>query len=100
MPDIGSARDAGPQRTQGVDPARESQEVPMAMRWKFTAPKVALLLVAGLCAGYWVGRSVGSSEWRALEVVTSAGVAAVVIAGCRKRAHSGDVAVHLNLSRF
>jgi hypothetical protein len=32
--------------------------------------------------------------------VTSAGVAAVVIVGCRKRPHSGDVAVLLNLSRF
>jgi hypothetical protein len=72
----------------------------MHARWRFTAPKVALLFVAGLCAGYWVGRSVGSSEWRTLEVTLSATVAAVVFLSCRKRAPRDEAPVYVNRSRF
>jgi len=36
----------------------------MTTTWKFTGPKVAVLFVTGLCAGYWIGRSVGSTEMR------------------------------------
>jgi hypothetical protein len=72
----------------------------MHARWRFTAPKVALLFVAGLCAGYWVGRSVGSSEWKTLEIALSATVAAVVFLGCRKSAPRDEAPVYVNRSRF
>jgi hypothetical protein len=65
----------------------------MSTRWKFTGPKVALLIVSALCAGYWVGRSVGSPEWRALEIGTSLAVAAVVLVNCRKKAPRDHSAV-------
>jgi hypothetical protein len=72
----------------------------MSTRWKFTAPKVALLFVAGACAGYWVGRSVGSPEWRTLEVVTSAAVAVIVLFSSRRRTPRDNAPVYLNRSRF
>jgi hypothetical protein len=71
----------------------------MSRNWKFTAPKVALLVVSGLCAGYWIGRSVGSSEWRILEVGISIAVAAVVLVGCR-RAQSYPAPVYVGRSRI
>jgi len=71
----------------------------MSTTWKFTGPKVALLFVSGLFAGYWIGRSVGSTEWRALEIGISLAVAAVVFLSCRKKAPLDHSAVYVNRSR-
>jgi len=67
--------------------------------WKLTGPKVALLFVSGLCAGCWIGRSVGSTEWRTLDIGISMAVAAVVLVSCRKKAPLDRSAVYVNRSR-
>jgi len=77
---------------------RTSPEFAMSTRWKFTAPKVALLFVFGLCAGYWMGRSVGPTEWKALEIGISLAVAAVVLVSCRKKAPLDRSAVYVKRS--
>jgi hypothetical protein len=72
----------------------------MSTKWKFAAPKVALLFVTGLCTGYWVGRSVGAPEWMTLEIVLSVGVALVVLVTCRRKVPSVNGEVYGKPSRF
>lgn len=71
----------------------------MSTTWKFTGPKVALLLVTGFSAGYWVGRSVGSSHWMTVEVVVSAAVGIVGLVSCRKKTPRGYDAVYVSRRR-
>jgi len=71
----------------------------MSTTWKFTGPKVALLFVSGLCAGYWIGRAVGSTEWKAVEIGISVAVSAVVLVSCREKRPGDHAAVDVNRSR-